>query len=186
MSDTAQNAAAQAEQAADAAKEGFHFLVWDGSSIWLVVATAIILWVLYKKAWPLIAGGLDSRADRIRDELDEARRLKEDAQKALVDAKRKQRDAEAEAENIILHARESAEAMRKEADAALEHELKRREKAALDKIEQAKAKAVADIRNTAIDAAFAATRSLLEKGLDDKEQKRLIDDSIGEVSGKLH
>ncbi|GAB5390118.1 MAG: F0F1 ATP synthase subunit B [Alphaproteobacteria bacterium] len=181
MSDTAQQASEAAEQA-----EGFHFLLWDGSSIWLLIASALMFMFMYKKVWPLIAGMLDKRADGIRDELDEARRLREEAQKALVDAKRKQRDAESEAENIILHAREMADSLRTQAEESLEKDLARRERSALEKIEQAKSKAMSDIRDTAIDAAFEATQALFEKQLKEADQTRLIDDSISEVSGKLH
>src|SRR3546814_7760908 len=89
------------------------------------------------KARQPVLDGLDARAERIRAELDEAQRLREEAQKALAEYKRKQRDAAKEAEDLLANAKHEAELLRRQAAEDLKETLARREKAAIEKIAQA-------------------------------------------------
>jgi F-type H+-transporting ATPase subunit b len=91
-----------------------------------------------------------------------------------------------EAESILAHAREEAARVRREAGTNLEAALARREKMAIDKIAQAEAQAVADVRNHAVDIAMAAAAKLLKEGIDSGKGDELIDSAIKELDRKLH
>lgn len=153
---------------------------------WVAVSFVAFFVVVWKPLRGAIIGGLDARAQRIRSELDEAQRLREEAQTLLADFLRKQRDAVAEAEAIIARARGEAERLRREASARLENELARREQQALQRIAQAEQAAANEVRAAAVDVALAATRQLLGTKLDAAAQTRLVDEALRELPGKLN
>jgi F-type H+-transporting ATPase subunit b len=153
---------------------------------WIAIAFIVAVVVLYKKAAPGIVGGLDARAARIKEEIEEAKRLRAEAEATLADYQRKQRDALAEAQSIVARAKEDAERIGKEAEAELEAALKRREASTLDKIAQAEAKALAEVRHVAVDVAIEATRVLLRETLDKQRGSQLIDAAIEELPKRLH
>lgn len=84
-------------------------------TFWVAVAFVIFIGLMYWKARKPVLDGLDARADRIKSELDEAQRLREEAQKALAEYKRKQRDAAKEAEDMLANAKHEAELLRNQA-----------------------------------------------------------------------
>ena len=153
---------------------------------WIALAFIVAVVVLIKKAAPGITGGLDARATRIKDEIEEAKRLRAEAEATLADYQRKQRDALAEAQAIVARAKEDAERIGREAEAELDAALKRREASTLDKIAQAEAKALAEVRNVAVDVAIETTRLLLQETLDKARGSKLIDDAIEELPKRLH
>lgn len=155
-------------------------------TFWVAVAFALFLVLTIKPLSKAAFSGLDGRAERIKAELDEAQTLREEAQKTLAEYKRKQRDALAEAENIVEHAKEEAARLRKEAEKDLEQSLARRARQAEEKIEQAEAAALKEVRGQAVDIALAATAKLLEDKLDKKRGAAIIDESISELSSKLN
>jgi F-type H+-transporting ATPase subunit b len=130
--------------------------------------------------------GLDDRGARIKANLDEARRLREEAEALLSEYQAKQDSAAKEAADLLARARDEAETLRKDAAANLEAMLKRRERMALDKIAQAEAQALADVRNEAVDLAIAAAREVLTRHLSLDRAGALIEQSIGELEKKLH
>src|SRR5215475_12263338 len=146
--------------------------------VWVAVAFVIFLIVAAKPIARAITKGLDGRAARIKAQLDEARALREEAERLLTEYQGKQRAAMSEAEAVIARAREEAERLRREAAANLDAALKRREKMALDKIAQAEAQAVADVRNQAIDIAIAAATKLLKENIDAGKSDEIIDSAI--------
>ena len=148
-----------------------------------VIFVAVALWLKLPK---MVNSALDSRAARIKSELDEAQSLREEAQKTLAEYKRKQRDALNEAEKIVEHAKEEAARICSEAEKDVEQSLARRAQQAEEKIRQAEATALKEVRNTAVDVAIAATSQLLEENLDKSRADALIDKSIGELSDKLN
>ncbi|MDB5405312.1 MAG: atpF [Rhodospirillales bacterium] len=154
--------------------------------IWVLVAFLIVVVGGFIKAGPTIAKSLDDRAQRIKLELDEARRLREDAERTLAEYQRKQRDALKEAEDIVAHAKAEAERIGRQAAIDLEAMLERRIKQAEEKIAQEEAKAVADVRNTAIDIAIAAARQIIVEQLDAKTGGALIDGAIAALPQQLH
>jgi len=153
---------------------------------WVAVSFVAFFVVVWKPLRATILGGLDSRAERIRKELDDAQRLREEAQTLLADFQRKQRDALQEADAIIARAKAEAERLQREAAARLEAELGRREVQALQRIALAEQAAAQEVRAAAVDVALAATRRLLEERLDSGAQARLIDEAIRELPGKLN
>lgn len=99
---------------------------------------------------------------------------------------KKQHEALKEAEAIVSAAKDEAERLAKEAAEQLEHNLKRSEQLATDRIAQAEAQAVAEVKGQAVDLAMDAAKSLLESGTTDAKANALIDESIKSLDGKLH
>src|SRR5688572_4650259 len=125
--------------------------------LWVLVSFVLFLALLvYYKIPNTLAKALDDRADRIRADLEEARRLREEAAQILADYQRKQRDAEKEAEDILAVARREAEFYAVESRKALSESLQRRLKLAEEKIARAEEQAIQEIRSKAVDAAIAA------------------------------
>lgn len=157
-----------------------------GAEFWVFVAFVVFVGLIAWKARGAITKALDSRGDRIRNELEEAQRLREEAQALLADYQRKQRDAVQEAEAMLRSAEEEAARVRERAAADLAASIKRREQQALDRIARAEANAQADVRNLAVDIAIAATRQILIEKLDEAKAAELVDRAIKEIPGKLH
>ncbi|GAB4176922.1 MAG: F0F1 ATP synthase subunit B [Thalassobaculales bacterium] len=153
---------------------------------WVLVAFVLFVAVAWRLAGKSLPALLDGRAEAIRRQIEEARSLREEAQTLLATYQRKQRDALQEADAILAQAKAEAERLRADAAAGLEASLKRREQAALEKIAQAEAKAVQDVREMAVDLAVAATRRLLAETVDDARAAALVDQAIAELPAKLH
>jgi F-type H+-transporting ATPase subunit b len=156
------------------------------NEFWILIAFLVAVGVLLRQAWGQITGSLDTRAQTIRLQIDEARRLREEAEAMLAQYQLKQRDAIAEAQEIIVHAQEEAERVARQAEADLEAAIKRREEQARDKIAQAEVKALAEIRAIAVDVAIRAVRVLLAEALDPARGSALIDQAIEELPKRLH
>ena len=173
-------------QALAATKAGGHDVpFWQEPEVWLLVAFAIFVGLMARPLWTRITGGLDGRADRIRAELDEARQLREDAQAALANYQRKQRDAAKEADEILRHAEEEARRLTANAEAALDATLARREALARDRIAQAEARAVEEVRDEAVEVALAAAKALIEEHMDAAKGEELIEDAVKDLPSKL-
>lgn len=157
------------------------------ATFWALVGLVLFfVLIAYLKVPAKITAGLDGRAERIRRELDEARRLREEAQAVLAEYQRKRKEAEAEAETILSTAKVEAERMTTEARAALDEMIVRRTAAAETKIAQAEAQAVAEVRARAAEVAVAAARVLLEAKVTGDVAGRLLDDGIATVKARLN
>ena len=155
-------------------------------TFWVAVAFVIFVVAAGKPIYKALVGGLDAHAEKIRGQLDEARELHEEAQKTLAEYKRKQRDAVADAEAIVNHAKEEAERMRARADERLQESIARREQAAKEKIAQAEAAALKQVRSEAVDIAIAAASKIIEQKLDGKQADALAKQAIDELPSKLN
>ncbi|MCB1481562.1 MAG: ATP F0F1 synthase subunit B [Rhodobiaceae bacterium] len=156
------------------------------ATFFALVALIIFLGVvIYFKAPQMLTGSLDKRAARIADELEEARKLREEAQALLAEYQRKQRDAEKEAADIIAAAETNAARMTEEAKLGLEDLIARRTKMAETKITQAEAQALQDVRSIAADAAISAAERILSAKMSGKAADSQISDSIAEVKSRL-
>ena len=153
---------------------------------WVAVAFVILVGLAGKKIVDAVGRMLDERGAKIRAELEEAERLRAEAEKLLADYQRKQREALRDAEAILGAAREEAARLRKEAEASLEAHLKRRERAAVEQIAQAEAHAVAAVRNRAIELAIGAAKLALAESLDAVRAGALIDQSLADLEKRLH
>ncbi len=155
--------------------------------LWVLVSFVLFVALLvYYKIPNKVAEALDNRAGKIHAELEEARRLREEAQTILADYQRKQRDAEKEAEDIIAMARREARFYAEESHKALNEALQRRVKLAEEKIARAEEQAVQDIRSKSVDAAVAAAEMLIARELKGKSAEDLVDKSIKDVAAKLN
>jgi F-type H+-transporting ATPase subunit b len=154
----------------------------------LAVAIAFVIAVVLvsKRVWQVLSGMLDERAAKIKAELDEAQNLKDDAQKMLGQFQRKQRDALQEAEAIIAHAREEAARFAERSRRELEATIERRQRLAQEKIALAEAKAIAEVRNTAVDIAMGAARQVIAERLGDTQGRALVDQAIAELPQRLN
>ena len=154
---------------------------------WVAVAFVLFLGVLvYAGVHKTMIGALDQRSNRIKAELDEARRLRDEAGKLLADYQRKQREAEREAEAIITEAKAEAERVAAETRGKMEEYVARRTKLAESKIGQAEAQALADVRAAAADAAVAAAEKILRDTAKGKVADDLIARGIADVRAKLN
>ncbi|MEC4593694.1 MULTISPECIES: F0F1 ATP synthase subunit B family protein [Nitrospirillum] len=154
---------------------------WVGVAF--VVFFALVIW---KGGFGALGKSLDARAEKIRLEIETAQKLRQDAEAALTAYQKKQRDAMKEADAIIAAAREEADRIRQHAEADLEATLKRREAQALEKIAQAEAAALQQVRSLAVDVALAATESLLTQTIDQSRSDAMVASAIEELPGKLH
>lgn len=153
---------------------------------WVFLAFVVFAGLMVWKVRKPLLDSLDARAERIRTELDEAQRLREEAQRALAEYKRKQRDAAKEAEDVLASARHEAELLRRQAADDLKETLARREKAALEKIAQAEAQALQEVRAQAVDIAIAATAKLLSESVDPQRDQTMVDQAIKDLGRRLH
>ena len=157
------------------------------AEFWVAVAFVVFLGgLIYLGAHEMLVKYIDQRRDRIKAELDEALRLKEEAQALLAQYQRKQREAEQEAAGIIAGANAEAERMTAEAKAKIEEFVVRRTRAAEAKIAQAEAQALADVRAAAAEAAVSAAEKILTQTVKGEVADRLIVKSIDDVKTKLN
>jgi F-type H+-transporting ATPase subunit b len=133
-----------------------------------------------------LAKSLDERAERIKAELEEARKLREEAAQLLADYQRKRHEAEGEAAGIIEGAKAEAVRMAAEAKAKVEEFVERRTKMAETKIAQAEAQAAAEVRGAAAEAAVAAAEKILAREAKGKLADELIAKGIEDVRRKLN
>jgi F-type H+-transporting ATPase subunit b len=152
----------------------------------VAIAFVIAIAVVSKRVWQVVAGMLDERAAKIKAELDEAQKLKDDAQKALGQFQRKQRDALQEAEAIIAHARQEAARFAERAKRELATTIERRQRLAEEKIALAETKALAEVRNAAVDIAIGAARQVIADRLGDAQGQALVDQAISELPQRLN
>ena len=158
----------------------------QSAEFWVAVSFLIFVGLLvYLKVPSMLAKALDDRAAAIKRELDEARRLREEAQALLADYQKKHKNAAAEAQAIVDDARREAEALAAEARATLKETLARRTKLAEDKIARAEAQAVDEVRAAAVDRAIAAAERILRERAAGAGGAALIEQGIRDLKGRL-
>ena len=153
---------------------------------WVAVAFVIFVAIVWKVGgFSALMSGLDKRGAKIKSELEDARILREEAQRVLADYQKKRLEAEAEAAEIVKTARLEAERVANEAHAKLTDFIARRTKMAEQKIAQAEAQATADVRAAAAEAAVKASEQIL-RGKMATDGEGLLLRSLGEVRAKLN
>ncbi|MGI9500743.1 MAG: F0F1 ATP synthase subunit B [Geminicoccaceae bacterium] len=152
----------------------------------LLLALIILGVVIYKTGLhKMILDMLDGHADKVRTELDEAKKLREEAQKLLAEHEGKLSGGEEQAKKIAAQAEAEAKRMSERHQAELQASLKRREEQATARIAQEEAKALQDVRNRTAYLAIRTTGRLLSDKMAGAQGKALLDNAIGEVSQKL-
>jgi F-type H+-transporting ATPase subunit b len=161
--------------------------MFEDPEFWVAVAFLIFLGILAYFGVPKMAlSALDARSDRIKQALDEAHRLRSEAQAVLVQYQQKRAEAEKEAQAIIVSARVEAERLAGEAKGKVEEFIARRTKMAESKIAQAEAQALADVRAAAADAAVAAAEKVLVQTTHGAAAESLIAKGISDLKTKLN
>jgi F-type H+-transporting ATPase subunit b len=154
---------------------------------WVAVSFFIFLGIAWKMgAFSALVDGLDKRGDKIRAELDDARQLREEAQRVLADYQKRRQQAEAEAEDIVKSARAEAERLAEEAHAKLADFVARRTKMAEQKIAQAEVQATAEVRAAAAEAAVKAAEGILRSRVHGGSGDALVSQGLAEVRAKLN
>jgi len=157
------------------------------AEFWVAVAFVLFVGGMgYLGVHKTVAKSLDDRAGRIKAELDEARKLKEEAAALLAQYQRKRQEAESEAQEIIAGAKAEADRLAIEAKAKIEEFIARRTKMAETKIAQAEAQATADVRAAAADASIAAAEKILTQQTKGALAGELIAKGIDDVRKKLN
>jgi len=173
----------EAQAASDIAQASAPFV----STKFFVGLSFVLFFVIFgKKLLKVTNAALDERSQKIHDQIEEATRLREEAQDLLASYEKKQHEALKEAENIVAAARDEAQRLSLEAAAQLDANLKRAEQVAQDRIAQAEAQAIADVRTLAVDVAIAATKQILTDNISDTKATALVDGAIKNLDGKLH
>jgi len=156
------------------------------AEFWVLIAFVIAMAVVVWKARGALLGMLDRRAEKIKAELDEARRLADEAQKALAQHQLRQRDALKEAETIMAQSRDEAERAAQEGHKDLAAALERRKRLAAERLALEEQKALGEVRAAAVDVAIAAVRRVLAADLDAKRRAALVDQAIAALPETLH
>ena len=154
---------------------------------WVAVAFVILMGLFaYMGVHRTILTTLDHRSERIRSELEDAQRLKQDAAKLLAEYRARRATAEREAADIVASAKTEAERIAAEAKAKMEDFVARRTKTAENKIALAEAQALADVRAAAADAAVAAASTILSQTVKGELAEDLLAKGITEAREKLN
>ncbi len=154
---------------------------------WVAVAFVLLIGIFVYAGVPgVVTAALDRRAGRIKAELDDARRLKDEAAKLVADYRARRASAEREAQDIVEAAKAEAERVAADAKAKLEDFVARRTQSAENKIALAEAQAMADVRAAAADAAVAAASAIMAQSVKGQLADDLIAKGIGEVRSKLN
>ncbi|MDP6785523.1 MAG: F0F1 ATP synthase subunit B [Rhodospirillales bacterium] len=156
------------------------------AEFWVMVAFVILVAFAFKPLFRIAVTALDARAETIKHQIDEAARLREEAQGLLATYQRKQRDAMKETGDILDQARDEAARQASRAEEAVEASLKRRERTALERIAQAEARSLEAVRGLAVDIAVDATRRVLAETVTDKKAHALVAEAIKELPKKLN
>lgn len=160
--------------------------MFSSPEFWVLVAFVIFVALVWKPVAKALAEGLDGHANKVRVELEEARRLREEAQRTLADYQRRQAEAMSEAEAIVAHAKAEAERLKRTTEEDLTQQIARRRQLALDRIAQAEAQALGEVRAITVEVAMAATRKLIAENLDRSKADQLIAEAAQELPRRLH
>jgi F-type H+-transporting ATPase subunit b len=162
------------------------YLLQD-TSFWTFAGLIVFFFVIWRAgAFNAIGKSLDDRAETIRTELDEARRLREEAQELLASYKRKQAEAAEEAKKTIRQAKADAELMREEAKREIAERVERRTAIAEARIAQAEAAAANEVKALAADLAVEAAKDLLSNKLSKAQRNALVKADIASAKDRLN
>ncbi len=168
------------------AASGPFFSLYNTDFVVLISFLVFIGVLFYFKVPGILTGLLDQRAEQIRNDLDEARALREEAQTILASYERKQREVAEQSERIIAQAREEAQLAAEQAKVDLAASIERRLAAAEDQIASAEAGAVREVRDRAVSIAVSVAAEVIASKTSAAEANKLIDSSIDEVAARLH
>jgi F-type H+-transporting ATPase subunit b len=152
-----------------------------GLMIWTIVVFLISLFILRKWVFPLIGEALDKRAKTIEGDIDSAAELRQEADKVLDEYRERLKEARAQSEEIVQRARQTAESHEHEARDRAQEILAEAAKKAERDIDAATKRALDDIRREVADLTIMATEKVVRKTLNDSDQRRLVEEALGEM-----
>ncbi len=152
-----------------------------GVMIWTLIAFVIAMYVLSKLAFPRISEALDKRQKAIDDSIDSAQRTREEAEQILAEYRERLKEARAQSEEIVERARETAKAQEREGKEHAQELVSEGTRRAQREIEAATKQALGEIRKEVADLTIMATEKVTRKTLDDADQKRLVEEALGEL-----
>lgn len=152
-----------------------------GIMIWTLVVFAISLFVLWKWVFPLIGQALDRRAHAIEESIDQADQMRKESEEVLADYRKRLQEAREQAEEIITRARKAAEAHEKEAKETARAERERLLEQTRKDVEAETRRAIDQIRREVADLTIMATEKVTRKTLTDEDQRRLVEEALGEL-----
>jgi len=154
---------------------------------WVMIAfIGFVALLIYYGVPGAVGKALDDRATAIRADLDEARRLRDEAHALLADYQRRSREAEDETKTILEQAKREGEALAAETRKTLQESVERRTKLAEEKIERAEAQALSDVRTAAVESAIAVAEKILKSRVAGATADTLIENGIRDLDGKLN
>ena len=154
---------------------------------WVMIAfIGFVALLIYYGVPGAVGKALDDRATAIRADLDEARRLRDEAHALLADYQRRSREAEDETKTILEQAKREGEALAAETRKTLQESVERRTKLAEEKIERAEAQALSDVRTAAVESAIAVAEKILKSRVAGATANTLIENGIRDLDGKLN
>lgn len=160
--------------------------MFQSPEFWVGLSSILLVVVAFKPVGGLLSKVLDARTVKIQNELNEAVRLKEEAQALLASYQRKQKEAAIEAQNIITNAENEAKRLVADAEKNLEENLNKKIQVAMQKIASYEHSVMQSVRLNSIDVAMGTVRSLVQEKLNKEVADTLVTRAIGEMSKKLH
>jgi len=160
--------------------------IFGNPTTWVAIALVIFIALAFKPAKKAILSALDSKIDEIKNQVEEASKLRDEAQALLAEYERKQQQAAQHAEEMIDAARKEAEDFRVRSESELNANLERQRKMAMERIALAEEKALQEVRAAAADLAIAATEKLVTDKVAGTDGDKLVDKAIADLGGKLH
>lgn len=154
-------------------------------SFWVAVAFVLFFAVFGRRLWVFLTDRLDRRSQAVREEIEEAVKLREEAQALLASYQRRQRDAAGEAEALIAAAREEAARIAADSEARAAEQLARRERLAREEIARLEARAAVEVRAAAVDSVIAAAGRAIAAELDAAGDRALVDRAAAELESRL-
>ena len=159
--------------------------VFSSMIFWSVISFAILFFVLKKFAFPPIIAALDDREKKIRGDIEESERLKQDVEKIKADLEDKLKAAHSKAETIVQLAQDEAKKFQEKTVQETEIKVKQAQREAEQEIQNSRKKLLQEIRTYTAALTIASTEKFLKKALDDADKKRLVDESIEQVIQEL-
>lgn len=155
-------------------------------AFWVAAAFVVFVALIFKPVKKFLLESLDSRIAKVRQDLMEAARLKDEAHVLLAKFEKDHRNSLEEVQAILAHARTEAERMTKEAREVLEYALSKRTEMAMQKIAQAEAGVLSDLKNNALDITMDAARTLILENLTTDAAEEILSTAIQDIEKKLH
>lgn len=160
--------------------------LFSDTYFWVGLGFVIFIAMIGRRAWGMISQGLDDRSDRIAKQIEDARELREEAQKHLAEIERRNKDARKEADTIEAQAADNAKALLAKAEEEAEDMVRRRTAQVEARIGQLEAQALTNVKSAAAQAATQTVRKLLSDRLAGSAGQEVLDTSINEVAQRLH